>query len=187
MLKDITQTIKKNIKDENKKNNTQPKNLTTYEIQMAAFSMKENAEKYRQEMVEAAAEQDDELMMKYLDGQELTTDEIKLGLRKGTLNNKIIPMTCGSSYKNKGVQELLDAVIDYLPSPIDIPHIKGKDEAGNVLGIWEVIRDITQRKQANAQLILSAEAFARYSDGVILTDENEIILTANDAFTASIA
>ncbi len=93
--------------------------------------MKENAEKYRQEMVEAAAEQDDELMMKYLDGQELTTDEIKLGLRKGTLNNKIIPMTCGSSYKNKGVQELLDAVIDYLPSPIDIPHIKGKDEAGN--------------------------------------------------------
>ena len=61
-----------------------------------------------------------------------------------------------------------------------------KDEAGNVLGIWEVIRDITQRKQANAQLILSAEAFARYSDGVILTDENEIILTANDAFTASI-
>ena len=93
--------------------------------------MKEDAEKYRQQMLEAAAEQDDELMMKYLDSGDLTPDEIRLGLRKGTLDSKVVPVTCGSSYKNKGVQELLDAVISYLPSPIDIPHVKGTDEDGN--------------------------------------------------------
>ena len=88
--------------------------------------MKADAEKYRQEMIEAAAEQDDELMMKYLDGEELSEDEIKVGLRKGTLSNSLILMTCGSSYKNKGVQELLDAIVYYMPSPLDIPHIKGE-------------------------------------------------------------
>ena len=93
--------------------------------------MKADAEKYRQEMIEAAAEQDDELMMKYLDGEELSEAEIKSGLRKGTLSNALILMTCGSSYKNKGVQELLNAIVDYLPSPLDIPNIKGVDEDGN--------------------------------------------------------
>ena len=93
--------------------------------------MKADAEKYRQEMIEAAAEQDDELMMKYLDGEELSEEEIKRGLRKGTLANTLVPMTCGSSYKNKGVQELLNAIVDYLPSPLDIPPIKGVDEQGN--------------------------------------------------------
>ena len=93
--------------------------------------LKEKAEKYRAEMVEAVAEQDDELMMKYLDGEELTIDEIREGLRKGTIANTIVPVTCGSSYKNKGVQELLDAIVYYMPSPLDIPHIKGVDEAGN--------------------------------------------------------
>ena len=87
--------------------------------------LKEKAEKFRQEMVEAAAEQDEELMMKYLDGEELTPEEIKKGLRIGTINVKITPVCCGSSYKNKGVQELLDAVIDYMPAPIDVPAIKG--------------------------------------------------------------
>ena len=87
--------------------------------------MKADAEKYRQEMIEAAAEQDDELMMKYLDGEELSEAEIKSGLRKGTISNALILMTCGSSYKNKGVQELLNAVVDFMPSPLDIPHIKG--------------------------------------------------------------
>ena len=91
----------------------------------------EKAEQYRAEMIEAAAEQDDELMEKYLEGEELTEEEIKKGLRIGTLNNSIIPMTCGTSYRNKGVQELLDAIVDYLPSPIDIPDVKGTDEAGN--------------------------------------------------------
>ena len=88
--------------------------------------MKEEAETWRANMIEAAADQDEELMMKYLDGEELTAEEIKKGLRAGTLANKIVPVTCGSSYKNKGVQELLDAIVDYMPSPLDIPHIKGE-------------------------------------------------------------
>ena len=93
--------------------------------------MIDDANKYRAEMLEAAAEQDDELMMKYLDGGELTEDEIRLGLRKGTISNAIVPVTCGSSYKNKGVQELLDAIVDFLPAPTDIEDVKGVDQAGN--------------------------------------------------------
>ena len=87
--------------------------------------LKAQAEEYRAKLVEAAAEQDDELMMKYLDGEELSEEEIKKGLRMGTIANTIVPVTCGSSYKNKGVQELLNAVVDFMPSPLDIPHIKG--------------------------------------------------------------
>ena len=87
--------------------------------------LKEKAEQFRSAMVEAAAEQDDDLMMKYLEGEELTEDEIRLGLRKGTIANTIVPVTCGSSYKNKGVQELLDAIVYYMPAPIDIADIKG--------------------------------------------------------------
>ncbi len=87
--------------------------------------LKEKAEEYRAKMVEAAAEQDDELMMKYLEGEELTADEIRKGLRKGTIANTIVPVTCGSSYKNKGVQELLDAIVYYMPAPIDVEDIKG--------------------------------------------------------------
>ena len=85
----------------------------------------EQAKEFREKMVEAVAEQDEELMMKYLDGEELTEEEIKKGLRAGTIANKIVPVTCGSSYKNKGVQELLNAVVDFMPSPLDIDHIKG--------------------------------------------------------------
>ena len=87
--------------------------------------LKEISEKFRAEMVEAAAEQDDALMEKYLEGGELTEEEIKAGLRKGTISNSIIPVCCGSSYKNKGVQEVIDAVVDYLPSPLDIDAVKG--------------------------------------------------------------
>ena len=87
--------------------------------------LKELAEEYRGKMIETAAEQDDELMMKYLDEGELTEQEIKKGLRIGTIANKVVPVCCGSSYKNKGVQELLNAIVDYMPSPLDIPHIKG--------------------------------------------------------------
>ena len=93
--------------------------------------LKETAEKYRAQMVEAAAEQDDELMMKYLDGEELSEDEIKKGLRIGTIANKIVPVCCGSSYKNKGVQELLNYIVEFMPSPLDVPHIKGVDLEGN--------------------------------------------------------
>ena len=88
--------------------------------------MVELAAEYREKLIEAVAEQDEELMMKYLEGEELSIEEIKLGLRKGTIANKIVPVTCGSSYKNKGVQELLNAVIDYMPSPLDIADIKGE-------------------------------------------------------------
>ncbi|MBQ6845347.1 MAG: elongation factor G, partial [Agathobacter sp.] len=87
--------------------------------------LKEKAEQYRAAMIESVAEQDDELMMKYLEGEELTDDEIRAGLRKGTIANTIVPVVCGSSYKNKGVQELLDAIIHYMPSPLDIENIKG--------------------------------------------------------------
>ena len=87
--------------------------------------LKAQAEEYRDKMLEAAAEQDDELMMKYLEEGTLSEEEIKKGIRLGTINNKIVPVVCGSSYKNKGVQELLNAVVDFMPSPLDIPHIKG--------------------------------------------------------------
>ena len=87
--------------------------------------LRAKAEEFRTKMIEAAAEQDEELMMKYLEGEELTEAEIKRGLRLGTINVKLTPVCCGSSYKNKGVQELLDAIIEYMPSPLDIPAIKG--------------------------------------------------------------
>ncbi len=87
--------------------------------------MKELADKYHTEMVEHVAEQDDELFEKYLNGEELTIDEIKGCIRKSTIANHMVPVTCGTSYKNKGVQKLLDAIIDYMPAPTDIPDIKG--------------------------------------------------------------
>ncbi len=92
--------------------------------------MQDLANEYREKMIEAVAEQDEEIMMKYLDGGELTEEEIKKGLRIGTINNSIVPVVCGSSYKNKGVQELLNAIIAYMPSPLDIPHIKGTTSDG---------------------------------------------------------
>ena len=88
--------------------------------------MVDMANEYRTKMIEAAAEQDEELMMKYLEGEELSEEEIKKGLRIGTIANNIVPVTCGSSYKNKGVQELLNCIVDFMPSPLDIPHIKGE-------------------------------------------------------------
>ena len=89
--------------------------------------MRDQAEEWRAKLVEAVAETDEELMMKYLEGEELTKEEIKAGLRKGTLDNAIVPVVCGSSYRNKGVQKLLDAIVDYMPAPTDIPDIKGVD------------------------------------------------------------
>ena len=87
--------------------------------------MKEISEKYRNELLEHVAELDEDLMMKYLEGEELTIDEIKKAIRMGTIQNKFVPVLCGTSYRNKGVQKMLDAVVDYMPSPIDIPAIKG--------------------------------------------------------------
>ena len=94
---------------------------------------KEQVAKLRTELIEAAAECDDDLMMKYLEGEEVTVEEIKRALKKATCENKVIPVCCGSAFKNKGVQMVLDAVVDYLPSPIDVPPIKGivEDAEGN--------------------------------------------------------
>jgi elongation factor G len=85
----------------------------------------EQAEEYRNAMVESIAETDEALMEKYLEGEELTVEELKAALRKATIANEIYPCICGSSYKNKGVQEMIDGVVDYLPSPLDVPAIKG--------------------------------------------------------------
>jgi elongation factor G len=88
------------------------------------------AKEWREKMVEAAAEANEELMNKYLESNELSAEEIKKGIRIRTINNEIVPMLCGTAFKNKGVQAMLDAVIDYLPSPIDIPPVKGSNENG---------------------------------------------------------
>lgn len=85
----------------------------------------DQAQEYREKLVEAVAETDEELMMKYLEGEEITNEELKAGIRKATINVEFYPVLCGSAFKNKGVQLMLDAVIDYLPSPLDIPAIKG--------------------------------------------------------------
>ena len=87
--------------------------------------MKELAEKYRAKLIEHVADQDDELMEKYFNGEEFTVDEIKRTIRKSTIENKMVPITCGTSYRNKGVQPLLDAIVDYMPAPTDVPAIKG--------------------------------------------------------------
>jgi len=87
--------------------------------------MQEQAETYRNEMIEHIVETDDALMEKYFNGEELSIEELKLGIRKGTIANTIVPVVCGTSYKNKGVQKLLDAIVDYMPSPLDVPAITG--------------------------------------------------------------
>ena len=87
--------------------------------------MMEDAKKYRAELVEAVAEQDDELMEKYFEEGDLSVDDLKKGLRKATISMAVTPVLCGSSYRNKGVQFLLDAIVDYLPSPLDVDHVKG--------------------------------------------------------------
>ena len=100
------------------------KDIRTEEI---PDDMKELAEKYRSEMIEHVVEQDDDLMEKYFAGEEITIEELKKGIRAGTIANKIVPVFCGTSYKNKGVQKLLDGIVDYMPSPLDIPPIQGHE------------------------------------------------------------
>ncbi len=88
-------------------------------------NMKEKADEYRAALLESVAETDEELMMKYLDGEELTEAEIKKAIRKATIANEMVPVTCGTSYRNKGVQPLLDAIVDFMPAPTDVESIKG--------------------------------------------------------------
>src|ERR687884_1054861 len=99
------------------------------EIEIPA-DLVEQAKEYRAALEEAVAEIDDELMAKYLDGHPLTNDEVRKGLRKGTIGLKFFPVLCGTAFKNKGVQQILDCVVDYLPSPLDVPPVKGVNAKG---------------------------------------------------------
>jgi len=98
-----------------------------YEVEEIPADLLERAEQYRSELVEAVAETDDELLEKFLGGEDLTVAEIKAGIRKLTVSGEAFPVLCGSAFKNKGVQPMLDAVVDYLPSPLDVPSVKGHD------------------------------------------------------------
>ncbi|WP_323374110.1 elongation factor G [Microbacterium sp. STN6] len=98
-----------------------------YEIQEIPAELKEKAEEYRNALLETVAETSDELLEKFFSGEELTLDEIKGAIRKLTVNNEIYPVLCGSAFKNRGVQPMLDAVVDFLPSPADVPSIQGHD------------------------------------------------------------
>ncbi len=101
-----------------------------FELQEIPANLQAQAEEWREKMVEAAAEASEELMNKYLEGGKLTIEEIKFGIRTRTIANEIVPMLCGSAFKNKGVQAMLDAVLDFLPAPTDIPPVKGELENG---------------------------------------------------------
>lgn len=102
----------------------------SFEYREIPADMVKECEEYRSKIIEAAAEASEELMEKYLEGEEFSEQEIKMALRQRTINNEIVPVFCGSAFKNKGVQAVLDAVIEYLPSPIDIPHVRGINEEG---------------------------------------------------------
>jgi len=101
-----------------------------YELRDIPAELVDEAKKWREKMVEAAAEADDDLTHKYLEGHDLSIEDIKRGLRVRTIKNDIVPMLCGSAFKNKGVQAMLDAVIEYMPAPIDIKPVEGEDENG---------------------------------------------------------
>ena len=101
-----------------------------FDITEIPDDLKDDAEEWREKMLEAVAETDEELMMKFLEGEEITSKEIKQQIRKLTIAGEMVPVTCGSAYKNKGVQMLLDAIIEYMPSPVDIPPIKGMTPDG---------------------------------------------------------
>ncbi|MFZ3453167.1 elongation factor G [Arthrobacter sp. 7Tela_A1] len=121
-----------------------------YEVEPIPADLQEKAEEYRAKLVETVAEASDELMDKYLEGEELTVEELKAGIRKMTVNSEIYPVLCGSAFKNRGVQPMLDAVVAYLPSPLDVPNIKGHD-----------IRDeeVVLERAADADAPFSALAF----------------------------
>src|SRR5476649_567129 len=98
-----------------------------YDVTEIPDDLKEKAREYREHMIEAISEHDDKLMDKYIEGQAITNDEIRRGIRKATIALQIFPVICGTAFKNKGVQTMLDAVVDYLPSPLDVPAVEGTD------------------------------------------------------------
>ncbi len=105
------------------------------EITTIPDDLKDLANEWHENLVEKICELDDDLMMQYLEGEEPSIDDMKAALRKGTIACEAVPVFCGSAYKNKGVQKMLDGVIEYMPAPTDIPDITGTDEDGN-----EVVR-----------------------------------------------
>ena len=115
------------------------------EITEIPEDMKELAQEWREKMVEAVAETDEELMMKYLEGEEISVEELKAAIRKATIACEMNPVFCGSAYRNKGVQKLLDAIVEYMPAPTDIPPIQGVDEDGN-----EVVRHSSDEEPFSA-------------------------------------
>ena len=117
---------------------------------------RKEAEDYREKMIEAIAETDEELMMKFLEGEEITSEELKRALRNAVINIQVIPVICGSSYKNKGVQEMIDAAVEYLPSPVDIDAVNGVDLDGN-----------EDSREASDDVSMSALAFKIQTDPYI--------------------
>jgi elongation factor G len=144
-----------------------------FEVADVPEDMREEAEKAREYLVECIAEADDDLMEKYLSGTALTVAEIKAGLRKATIAMQLFPVLCGSAFKNKGVQPLLDAVIEYLPSPLDIPAVKGLDPNSK--------EEVTIERQADPDAPVSALAFK------IVTDPYVGILTFFRVYSGTVA
>jgi elongation factor G len=126
---------------------------TDVRIEEIPAELAEKAEEYRMAMIEAIAETNEELMEKYLEGEEITEEELHIGLRKATIANEIVPCICGSSYKNKGVQEMINGVVAYLPSPLDIPAVKGTTLEGE-----------EDSREASDEVPMSALAFKIATD-----------------------
>lgn len=155
--------------------NTEDKGVG-FEIQDVPEALKSEAQKYREVLIEKICETDDALMEKYLEGEILTEDELKLGLRKAVIANKITPVLCGSAFKNKGVQPLLDAVVDYLPSPLDRPNVVGLDPSNEDKKI-ECKTDFESHAAALAFKIASdsfsgSMTFIRVYSGVVTVGDN---------------
>ena len=141
-----------------------------YKINELSDEYRQKAEEYKKKLVELAVEQDDEIMEQYLDGKEPSLDDLKKCIRKGTINGAFVPVLCGTAFKNKGVQPMLDAVIDYLPSPVDLPPVRGVE----VNGDKEITRESSDAKPFSALAFkimtdpfVGTLAFARVYSGVI--------------------
>ena len=141
-----------------------------FKINELSDEYRNKAEEYKKKLVELAVEQDDEIMESYLDGKEPSIDELKKCIRKGTISGAFVPVLCGTAFKNKGVQPMLDAVIDYLPSPLDLPPVKGVEISGSK----ELIRTSSDSEPFSALAFkimtdpfVGTLAFARVYSGVI--------------------
>lgn len=132
----------------------------SYELRDIPEEMRADCEHYREQLLESAAEADEELMNAYLEGTELTEEQIKLGIRKQTLANEIVPAFCGSAFKNKGVQAVLDGVIEYMPAPDDVPAIKG---------LVDVENNVYETREADDKLPFAALAFKIATDPFVGT------------------